>query len=414
MKKTKPFEISKHLVYEAWLQVKANKGSYGVDKVSIEEFEGNLKTNLYVIWNRMSSGSYFPPPVKLVEIEKKSGGFRPLGIPTVGDRVAQTVCKLYLEPVLDSQFWEDSFGYRAHKSALEAVGKARERCWKHDWVIDLDIKGFFDNIDHDLVMRALKHHTREKWLLLLVERWLKAPVVLKDGTQKERTKGTPQGGVISPLIANLFLHYVFDMWMKKHFSHIPFERYADDCIVHCRTQKQALYLKNMISQRMKSCKLDLHPTKTQVVYCKDSRRTSKYVRTQFDFLGYTFRPRTCKGRNGKLRTSFLPAVSRASMKSIRSKMRSWKLRQWTDRDIYYISKYVNAKLRGWLNYYGAYYRSALYPVFRTFDCILAKWARNKYKGLRTSWGRCNRWIAKIARDNPQLFVHWKLGLVPKV
>jgi RNA-directed DNA polymerase len=396
------------------LKVKANKGSYGIDKVNLEEFEKDLKKNLYRIWNRMSSGSYFPPPVKLVEIEKKSGGMRPLGIPTVGDRVAQMVCKMYLEPKLEPVFHEDSYGYRPKKSALDAVGKARERCWRYDWVVDLDIKGFFDNINHELMMKAVKHHTDLAWILIYVKRWLTAPLELEDGTLKERFKGTPQGGVVSPLLANLFLHYAFDEWMKRNYPYIPFERYADDCIVHCRTEKQARYIKDMINRRMNECHLKLHPEKTKIVYCKDEDRREEYSKIQFDFLGYTFKPRTCKNRKGKLFINFLPAISQSSIKSIKEKLRLLKLRKWTDRKIQYIAKVVNARLIGWLNYYGRFYKSKLYPVFFVFDCILIKWARNKYKNLRRSWTKAYKWLGKIASKNPKLFIHWQLGLRPKV
>ncbi len=228
--KAKPFSISKREVWEAFKRVKVNQGGAGVDGQTIAEFEGDLSNNLYKLWNRMSSGSYFPPPVRRVEIPKGDGGNRPLGIPTVSDRVAQMVVKRYLEPKLEEHFHEDSYGYRPLKSAIEAVGVARERCWRNDWVLDLDIKGFFDNIDHDLLMSAVQRHTDCKWVLLYLERWLKAPVQLADGRLVEREKGTPQGGVISPLLANLFLHYAFDEWMRRKCPSIRFERYADDMI----------------------------------------------------------------------------------------------------------------------------------------------------------------------------------------
>jgi RNA-directed DNA polymerase len=362
----------------------------------------------------MSSGSYFPPSVKLVEINKKSGGVRKLGIPTVGDRVAQMVCKLYLEPMLESIFYDDSFGYRPNKSAVEAVGVARKRCWRFDWVVDLDIKGFFDNINHDLMMRAVKHHTDEKWAVLYIERWLKASVKLQNGTVQKRSKGTPQGGVISPLLANLFLHYAFDAWMKRKYPSLLFERYADDIVVHCQSEEQAHYIKDMIAKRLKECFLQIHPDKTHIVYCKDKGRDRKYESISFDFLGYTFRPRTCRDKYGRLLTSFLPAVSRASMKAMRQKLRDFKIRQWTDRDLRYLADVFNAKLRGWLNYYGRYYRSALYPLFYTFDCMLVKWVRNKYKKMRRSWISAYRWLGKIAMKQSGLFVHWELGLKPKV
>ena len=229
---TKPFIISKRLVYEAWKRIKANGGAHGVDSVSIEQFESDLSGNLYKIWNRMSSGSYFPPPVRRVEIPKDNGATRPLGIPTVGDRVAQMVVKMVFEPELEPIFHPDSYGYRPGKSAIQAVHQARQRCWKYAWVIDLDIKGFFDCLDHALLMKAVAKHTDCPWVRLYIRRWLAAPVIHSDGVVEERQSGTPQGGVISPLLANLYLHYALDAWMQRNYPAIPFERYADDVVVH--------------------------------------------------------------------------------------------------------------------------------------------------------------------------------------
>mgnify|MGYP001565008091 FL=1 len=228
MTEAKPFSISKWDVWQAYKRVKANRGAAGVDRQSLAEFEEDRENNLYKIWNRMSSGSYFPSPVRVVEIPKASGGKRPLGIPTVADRIAQTVARMYLEPLVEGIFHENSYGYRPGRSALDAVSMARKRCWRKDWVVDLDIKGFFDNLDHALILRAVRHHTDCSWLLLYVERWLKAPAERADGTREDREKGTPQGGVISPLLANLFMHYAFDHWLERHQPDIQFERYADD------------------------------------------------------------------------------------------------------------------------------------------------------------------------------------------
>jgi RNA-directed DNA polymerase len=294
LKKAKPFAISKKVVWEAWKEVKANHGAAGVDGESISDFEEDLKDNLYKIWNRMSSGSYFPPPVRTVEIPKKSGGKRLLGIPTVSDRTAQMVVKRYLEPVLEPHFHKDSYGYRPGKSAIQAVEVTRRRCWRYDWVLEFDIKGLFDNIDHALLMRAVRKHTRCKWILLYIERWLKAPFEKEDGTLVERTKGTPQGDVISPLLANVFLHYVFDKWMERRYPQNPFCRYADDGVVHCRSKVEALQLKGVLEARFRQCNLELHPEKTRVVYCKDDDRRGNYSHTSFDFLGFTFRPRRSK------------------------------------------------------------------------------------------------------------------------
>lgn len=283
MNSGKPFDISKYAVFEAYKRVKANKGSEGIDDESIEDFEENLEDNLYKIWNRMSSGTYFPPPVKAVDIPKDNQEVRRLGVPTVSDRIAQSVVKAYLEPVLEPIFHKDSYGYRPGRSTIEAIGIVRERCWKYDWVLDIDIQGFFDNMDHDLVMKAVNHHTQEKWILLYVERWLKAPMILKDGTEVKRGKGTPQGGVISPLMSNLFMHYAFDKWMDRNFPNSPFVRYADDMVIHCKTEEQANSLLEALSMRLKECKLELHPKKTKIVYCKDDRRPGDYPNKKFDF-----------------------------------------------------------------------------------------------------------------------------------
>jgi RNA-directed DNA polymerase len=297
--KTKPFEISKHVVFEAYKRVKANKGAPGVDDKSIAIFEEHLKDNLYKIWNRMSSGSYFPPPVKVVEITKKAGGVRRLGVPTVGDRIAQMVAKMYFEPRVEPYFHPDSYAYRPGKSALDAVGVTRKRCWRNDWLLEFDIKGLFDNIDHDLLMRAVKTHTDCKWLLLYIERWLKAPFQMEDGRIIERQSGTPQGGVISPVLSNLFLHYVFDKWMDRNFPENPWARYADDGVAHCRTKTEAENLLERLHDRFNECGLELHPDKTRIVYCKDDDRRGEYPEIKFDFLGYTFRPRRSKNRYGK-------------------------------------------------------------------------------------------------------------------
>ena len=292
---SKPFLIDKGQVYEAYLEVRSKEGAGGVDGVTIEQFEKDLKSNLYKVWNRLSSGTYFPPPVRAVTIPKKNGGERILGVPTVGDRVAQTVVKQMIEPDLDKIFLADSYGYRPDKSALDAVGVTRERCWKYDWVLEFDIKGLFDNIDHSLLMRAVRKHVTCPWALLYIERWLTAPMLREDGTLIERTRGTPQGGVVSPVLANLFLHYTFDLWMARTFPHLRWCRYADDGLVHCRTEKEARAVWDALNARMTECRLELHPTKTKIVYCRDNRRKGNYENVAFDFLGYCFRPRSVKG-----------------------------------------------------------------------------------------------------------------------
>jgi len=410
MSEAKPFSISQQEVWEAYQKVKANHGAAGVDGQSIAEFETRVKDNLYRLWNRMSSGSYFPPPVRTVTIPKADGGERKLGIPTVSDRIAQMVVKSRLEPVVDPLFHPDSYGYRPGTSALEAVGQTRQRCWKLDWVIDLDIKGFFDNIDHDLLMRAVKKHAKEKWVVLYIERWLQAPAQAEDGHVTARGKGTPQGGVVSPLLANLFLHYAFDRWMQKTYPHLLFERYADDAIVHCRTEAEAQEVRRAIAVRMQECRLELHPDKTKIVYCKDDDRRGTYPNEQFDFLGYTFRPRRSKNWKGKFFINFSPAVADKAGKAMRAEIRSWRLHLRSDKSIEDLSRMFNPKVRGWLQYYGRYYRSALYPIMRQLDRSLARWAYRKYKKLRGHLRRATHWLARISRRDPGLFAHWQMGV----
>lgn len=409
---TKSYSIAREIVWEAYKRVKANKGAAGVDEQAIAKYEEKLEKNLYKLWNRMSSGSYMPAPVRVVMIPKADGKKRALGIPTVEDRIAQMVVKIVLEPKLEPIFHEDSYGYRPGKSAKEAVGVARKRCWRNDWVVDLDIKGFFDNIDHDLMMRALERHTQEKWVLLYVKRWLTASAQHPDGTLQERVKGTPQGGVVSPLLANLFLHYAFDGWMRRNHPYIPFERYADDIVVHCKSEKQAGWIKEAISERLAGCKLELHPEKTKIVYCKDEDRRGDYLNEKFDFLGYTFRARRSKNRMGKFFINFSPAVSNKASKGMRDTMRHWGLQRRSDKTLQDISNMFNPVIRGWINYYGGYYKSALYPTFKILNRVLVKWAMRKHKRLRGHQRRAKHWLDGIAKREPQMFAHWQMGMQP--
>jgi group II intron reverse transcriptase/maturase len=410
----KPYDIPKQLVWEAYQRVRANRGAAGVDGESLTAFEKDLKGNLYKVWNRMSSGSYIPPPVRLVEIPKESGGTRPLGIPTVADRVAQTVAKMVLEPQVEPVFHADSYGYRPGRSALDAVGTARKRCWEADWVIDLDIKAFFDSIPHDLVERAVAHHTDIPWVRLYIARWLRAPVQRPDGTLEERTKGTPQGGVISPLLANLFLHYAFDVWMQRSFPSVRFERYADDALVHCTSEREARSVLEAIRGRFAQCGLELHPVKTRIVYCKDDDRPGEYEHVRFDFLGYTFQPRRAKNRWGKFFVSFLPAISTKAAKAIRKTMREWRMASTRNNQrLEDLARVVNPVVRGWMNYYGRFYRSKCVQVLRHLNEALAAWARRKYKRLRRRERASMHWLGRIVRRDPNLFVLWQLGVRPE-
>jgi RNA-directed DNA polymerase len=407
----KPFSIDKRLVYEAYKAVKSNRGAAGVDEQTIEQFDADLSGNLYRIWNRMSSGSYFPPPVRAVSIPKKSGGERILGVPTVADRVAQMVVKLVIEPILDPIFQADSYGYRPNKSALDAVGVTRERCWKCDWVLEFDIKGLFDNIDHELLLRAVRKHITCKWALLYIERWLRAPMVLEDGTTKERSCGTPQGGVVSPILANLFMHYAFDVWMTRTHPELPWCRYADDGLVHCRTEQEAETLKGALQARLAECHLEMHPTKTKIVYCKDGKRKGKYPNVKFDFLGYCFRPRRVRRlRDNSLFGGFNPAVSSSAMKAMRETIRDLNLRRQTQLSLQDIAQQLNPLLRGWIAYYGRYAPSALYPLLRYVNQTLVAWVMRKFKRFKRHKVQASQFLQRLATECVDLFVHWRIGM----
>lgn len=366
---TKPFNISKHLVVRAYKLVKANAGSAGVDEQSLTDFEGKLKDNLYKLWNRLSSGSYFPPPVKAVAILKKSGSQRILGIPTVSDRIAQMVVKLVLEPELEPHFLEDSYGYRPNKSALEAIGITRQRCWQYGWLLEFDIKGLFDNIPHSLLMKAVHHHTQCNWVVLYIERWLKAPIQYSDRRIEERNQGTPQGGVISPLLSNLYLHYVFDKWMQRQHVEKPWCRYADDGLVHCKTRIEAETLLEELKQRFAECGLELHSDKTRIVCC--NVKDKQYPTKSFDFLGYTFRPRLVTNQqNNTLFIGFTPAVSKTAVKAMRQETKRCKWHLRSELSLEEIAQSYNPVLKGWFNYYGKYTPDGLRPFARHFNNVL--------------------------------------------
>jgi len=408
----KSFEIPKRLVWEAYLKVKANGGAAGVDEQSIEEFEKDLKGNLYKIWNRMSSGSYFPQRVLGVPIPKKSGGSRMLGIPTVGDRVAQMTVKLWVEPMVEPHFHRDSYGYRPNKSAHDVLEVTRRRCWRYNWVVEFDIRGLFDNISHDLLLRALRKHCECKWVLLYVERWLKAPMQDETGKVVERTKGTPQGGVVSPLLANLFLHYAFDVWVSRNFPSVPFCRYADDGLLHCKTQKQAEFMLKTIEERFRDCGLEIHPDKSKIVYCKDINRRADYERVSFDFLGFGFRPRSSKDKYGRRYVNFSPAISNGAKKALRQEIRSWHIQLKNEHALDDLSRMFNPVLRGWANYYCKFYKTAMHSIWQHMNRYLVRWVMRKYKRLAWHQRRAREWLNRVARANPGLFVHWKLGIFP--
>jgi group II intron reverse transcriptase/maturase len=402
----KPFEISKWAVQEAWEKVKANKGAPGVNEVSIEAFEADLHSNLYKVWNRMSSGSYFPPPVRAVEIPKPhGGGTRMLGIPTVADRVAQTVVAEELKSRAETLFHDDSYGYRPGRSAVHAVEACRQRCWKTDWVIDLDIQKFFDSVSWDLMLKAVQANTDLPWVMLYVRRWLQAPVALPDGTLQQRDRGTPQGSPVSPVLANLFLHYAFDAWMDREFPTVRFERYVDDAVVHCVSERQAHRVLAALQDRMGEVGLRLHPDKTRIVYCKDGKRRGDCVHTSFTFLGFTFRQRGVRDKNGSMFVSFMPAISRDALKKVGREVRSWRLHHRTGHTFAGLADKINPIVRGWMNYYGAFYRSALYPLLTRINAYLMRWVRNKYRRFRGRKEFKPAW-SRVTKQYPRFFAHW--------
>ena len=408
---TKSVPISKEQIWLAYKKVKSNQGGAGVDQISMEEFDANRSKQLYKLWNRLASGSYFPPPVKEVEIPKKDGKVRKLGIPTIGDRVAQMVVKEYLEERFEKIFSPNSYGYRPDKSAHQALEKVRQNCRKTDWIIDLDIKGFFDNIDHDRLMLAVQKHVPEKWCLIYIQRWLTMPVQTKSGELiQKQGKGTPQGGVISPLLANLFLHYAMDKWLEQYHPKVEFVRYADDAILHCRTKAEAEQTLKVLDERMKVCGLELHPDKTKLVYCRDYRRRDPYEIVKFDFLGYSFQPRSTKSKQtGKLFLGFDCAISISSKKRIADKLEELEIHRLNFNSIVGVALYLEPFIRGWINYYGKFRITELNPVFLLLRQRIVWWARKRYKRYKTNMNKAYRWLDKVKKQFPNLFYQWRYG-----
>ncbi len=404
----KSFEIDKRLVYEAWVKVRANDGASGVDAVSVVEFGSAERDNLYKLWNRMSAGSYLPGPVRAVEIPKDHGaGVRVLGVPNVADRVAQTAVARLLEERLEPIFHPDSYGYRPGRSAHDALAQTRRRCWKQNWIVDLDIRSFFDSVPHDLLLKAVAHHTKERWVLLYIERWLKAPMQMPDGALVSREKGTPQGSPISPLLANLFMHYAFDVWMAREHPGCPFERYADDIVAHCDSEEQARHLRADIATRLGALGLELHPEKTKIVFCIDTNRPGESEHTSVDFLGYTFRGRRARGKRGYF-VSFAPAMSTKAKKAVRQKVRHWHLNRRSGTDLSGLAEQINPQTCGLIGYYGAFYRSELYSLAWHIDQHLLRWAMQKFKRLRGKPAKAVTWLDAVRQHQPRLFAHWHL------
>lgn len=416
-RKGKTHPITLEAVGEAYRKVHSNGGSAGVDNQTVEEFESDKVSLLYKLWNRMSSGSYFPKMVLGKEIPKLTGGTRVLGIPTVTDRIAQQVVLNAMQPKMEEKFYADSYGYRPGRGAHDALRKCMDRCREYNWIIDIDIKGFFDNINHYHMMKIVQIYFKERWIQMYVLRWLKSPMQMPDGSVKKRWKGTPQGGVISPLLANMFLHVVFDWWIeelvcKKQGVDCKWERYADDIVVHCRSKQEARAILRQLKIRMKRYALDLHPEKTKIVYCKSTGNRAKYDTVQFTFLGYEFSPAQAKCRDGRTRTIFRAKISRPAIKNINQTFMRMKIHRQTSKTLVELAIGLRSQLRGWIRYYSLFNSWALRDVFEVLNKRLVRWYTNKYKLYRRRTWRARQQLRQVARDYPTLFVHWEYGYTP--
>lgn len=398
------------MVWEAYKKVRSNGGSAGVDQQSLSEFDKVRSKELYKIWNRLTSGSYFAPPIRRVSIPKGEGKTRPLGIPTVGDRVAQQVVKTYLEPRLEAIFHANSYGYRPNKSAHLAIREVQNNVLKYSWVIDLDIKEFFENVSHELLMKALGKHVSEKWVMMYIRRWLEAPVHLEDSSILESTgKGTPQGGVISPLLANLYLHYCVDKWLEKHYPRVKMVRYADDLVIHCGSHKTAQEVLSALTVRLQECSLTAHPDKTKIVYCKKDKRNLEGYPVQFDFLGFSFQPIRHRLKTGGSFMQYDCKMSRKSKMRIIKELRDSCFHNKSQLTIQDIANKLNPKIRGWINYYGKVSQRSLRPVFYYLHHRTIRWILNKYSRFKGSKVKAIAWLKAIGKSYPNLFYHWRLG-----
>jgi len=411
------FTTLAHLIDEDFLREAyrhtSKSSAPGIDGVTAEAYAEHLDEHLRDLYERLRSGRYQAAPVERVWIEKEDGSQRPIGKPAFEDKIVQRAVAMLLEAIYEQDFLDCSYGFRPDRSPHAALHELRERCINEGigWIVDADVSGYFDSIDRTRLREVLRKRVNDGSILRLIGKWLRAGV-MEDGVLTHPETGVVQGGVISPVLANLFLHYAFDAWMQREQPSIPFERYADDIIAHCQSEAQARWLQGRITTRLAQCQLELHLDKTHIVYCKDADRRGPFSHTSCDFLGYTFRPRRSKNRWGKYFVNFSPAVSARATKTMRQTIRSWRLHLRSDKTLDDLSRMFNPILRGWVQYYGQYYKSALYPTFQVLDRILVKWAMRKFKKLKGHQRRATHWLGRIARRQPRLFVHWQMGVRP--